>query len=136
VVEVRLDCDGDALLYRVEPAGPACHTGENSCFFTPIASPDGDAPSLGGTLGRLARTIAERHREMPEGSYTAELIGQGTGRVAQKIGEEAAEVIVAALEGKRLAEESADLLYHLLVLLEERGVAVEEVAKVLDERYR
>jgi phosphoribosyl-ATP pyrophosphohydrolase/phosphoribosyl-AMP cyclohydrolase len=73
---------------------------------------------------------------MPEGSYTAELIGRGTGRVAQKVGEEAVEVIVAALKGQRLAEESADLLYHLLVLLEERGVDVEEVARVLDERHR
>jgi phosphoribosyl-ATP pyrophosphohydrolase/phosphoribosyl-AMP cyclohydrolase len=136
VVEVRLDCDGDALLYRVEPAGPACHTGENSCFFNPIASSDRDASSLGRILGRLAKTVAERHREMPEGSYTAELIGQGTGHVAQKLGEEAVEVIVAALEGERLAEESADLLYHLLVLLEERSVSVEEVAKVLDERHR
>ncbi len=136
VVEIRLDCDGDALLYRVEPAGPTCHTGENSCFFTSVAGSDGDAPSLGRTLERLAGTIAERHRKMPEGSYTAELIGRGTGRVAQKVGEEAVEVIVAALKGQRLAEESADLLYHLLVLLEERGVDVEEVARVLDERHR
>ncbi|HZC19616.1 MAG TPA: phosphoribosyl-AMP cyclohydrolase, partial [Rubrobacteraceae bacterium] len=64
VVEVCLDCDGDALLYRVEPAGPACHTGEYSCFFTPVVSSDADAPNLGRTLTRLARTIAERHREM------------------------------------------------------------------------
>jgi phosphoribosyl-ATP pyrophosphohydrolase/phosphoribosyl-AMP cyclohydrolase len=136
VVEVRLDCDGDALLYKVEPAGPACHTGEYSCFFTPVLSSDGDVPNLGRTLTRLAKTIAERHREMPEGSYTAKLIGQGTGRVAQKVGEEAVEVVVAALDGEELAEESADLLYHLLVLLEERGVRPEEVAKVLDERHR
>ena len=136
VVEVRLDCDGDALLYRVVPRGPACHTGENSCFFTPVVSLDGDVPNLGRTLERLAGTIAERHREMPEGSYTAKLLQDGTGRVAQKVGEEAVEVIVAALEGEKLAEESADLLYHLLVLLEERGVRPEEVAKVLDERHR
>ncbi len=136
VVEVRLDCDGDALLYRVAPRGPACHTGERSCFFTPVLSPDGDAPNLGRTLTRLAGTIAERHREMPEGSYTAKLIGRGPGRVAQKVGEEAVEVVVAALRGEKLAEESADLLYHLLVLLEERGVRPEEVAKVLDERHR
>ena len=136
VVEVRLDCDGDALLYRVVPRGPACHTGENSCFFTPVVSLDGDVPNLGRTLERLAGTIAERHREMPESSYTAKLIGQGSGRVAQKVGEEAVEVIVAALKEEKLAEESADLLYHLLVLLEERGVGPEEVAKVLDERHR
>ncbi len=136
VVEVRLDCDGDALLYKVAPRGPACHTGEHSCFFTPVASSDGDAPNLGRTLAKLAGTIAERHREMTEGSYTAKLIGRGTGRVAQKVGEEAVEVVVAALRGEKLAEESADLLYHLFVLLEERGVRPEEVAKVLDERHR
>jgi phosphoribosyl-ATP pyrophosphohydrolase/phosphoribosyl-AMP cyclohydrolase len=87
-------------------------------------------------VDRLAATIARRHREMPEGSYTAELLGGGTGRAAQKVGEEAVEVVVAALEGEKLAEESADLLYHLLVLLEGRGVRVEEVARVLDERHR
>jgi phosphoribosyl-ATP pyrophosphohydrolase/phosphoribosyl-AMP cyclohydrolase len=136
VVEVRLDCDGDALLYRVEPRGPACHTGEESCFFTPVTSSDGDASNLGRTLTRLAGTIAGRHREMPEDSYTAKLLLQGTGRVAQKVGEEAVEVVVAALEGDKLAEETADLLYHLLILLEERGVGTEEVARVLDERHR
>ncbi|MDQ3840989.1 MAG: bifunctional phosphoribosyl-AMP cyclohydrolase/phosphoribosyl-ATP diphosphatase HisIE [Actinomycetota bacterium] len=136
VVEVRLDCDGDALLYKVEPRGPACHTGENSCFFTPLVSADGDAPNLGRTLTRLARTIAERHREMPEGSYTVKLIERGTGYIAQKVGEEAVEVVVAALKEEKLSEESADLLYHLLILLEERGVRPEEVAKVLDERHR
>jgi phosphoribosyl-ATP pyrophosphohydrolase/phosphoribosyl-AMP cyclohydrolase len=136
VVEVRLDCDGDALLYRVEPAGPACHTGERSCFFTSLVGSDGEAPDLGKTVTRLAGTIAGRRREMPEGSYTAKLLDRGTGYTAQKVGEEAVEVVVAALEGERLAEESADLLYHLLVLLEGRGVSVEEVARVLDERHR
>ncbi len=137
VIEVRLDCDGDALLYRVEPAGPACHTGERSCFFTTLqGEPGEDAPDLGRTLGRLAGTIAARHEEMPEGSYTAKLFNRGAPYVAQKVGEEAVEVVVAALENDRLAEESADLLYHLLVLLEERGVGTDEVARVLDERHR
>jgi len=136
VVEVRLDCDGDALLYRVEPAGPACHTGERSCFFTSLQGSDKDAPDLGRTLGRLSETITGRHREMPEGSYTAKLLDRGTGYIAQKVGEEAVEVVVAALENDRLAEETADLLYHLLVLLEERGVGMREVARVLDERHR
>jgi phosphoribosyl-ATP pyrophosphohydrolase/phosphoribosyl-AMP cyclohydrolase len=136
VVEIRLDCDGDALLYRVVPRGPACHTGEYSCFFTPIVEVDGNTSNLGRTLVRLTGTIAGRHREMPEGSYTVKLLRDGTGRVAQKVGEEAVEVVVAALEGEKLAEESADLLYHLLVLLEERGIKPEEVAKVLDERHR
>ena len=136
VVEVRLDCDGDALLYRVKPAGPACHTGERSCFFTSLADSGGEISDLGRTLTRLAGTIAGRRREMPEGSYTAKLLDRGTGYTAQKVGEEAVEVVVAALEGEKLAEESADLLYHLLVLLEGRGVGVEEVARVLDERHR
>ncbi len=137
VLEVRLDCDGDALLYRVEPAGPACHTGERGCFFTKIhGGPDEDAADLGRTLGRLAGVISARRREMPEGSYTAKLLGRGAPYVAQKVGEEAVEVVVAALEDDRLAEESADLLYHLLVLLEERGISTDEVARVLDERHR
>ena len=136
IVEVRLDCDSDALLYRVEPRGPACHTGERSCFFTPVYREGGEVPNLGQTLTRLAGTIAGRHEEMPQGSYTAKLFQRGTGYAAQKVGEEAVEVVVAALEGEKLAEETADLLYHLLVLLEERGVKPEEVARVLDERHR
>ena len=134
VVEVKVDCDGDALLYRVEPHGPACHTGEHSCFFTTLAGGSGEV-GLGATLERLAATIAERHREMPEGSYTAKLLGDGKARVAQKVGEEAVEVVVAALEGEGLAEEAADLVYHLLVLLEERGVGTGEVARVLGDRH-
>jgi phosphoribosyl-AMP cyclohydrolase / phosphoribosyl-ATP pyrophosphohydrolase len=141
VVEVRLDCDGDALLYRVEPRGPACHTGETSCFFTTlagdgvgVATADHDV-SFGTMVERLAGTIAQRHREMPEGSYTAGLIRQGTDRLAQKVGEEAVEVVVAALGNERLAEESADLVYHLLVLLEERGVGIDDVARVLHDRH-
>jgi phosphoribosyl-AMP cyclohydrolase / phosphoribosyl-ATP pyrophosphohydrolase len=138
VVEVRVDCDGDALLYRVLPSGPACHTGEESCFFTTLAGEgveDGE-PDFGAMVERLAERIAQRHREMPEGSYTAKLLEGGTERVAQKVGEEAVEVVVAALKGERLAEEAADLVYHLLVLLEERGVGIGEVAGVLRDRHR
>jgi phosphoribosyl-ATP pyrophosphohydrolase/phosphoribosyl-AMP cyclohydrolase len=141
VVEVRLDCDGDALLYKVEPRGPACHTGERSCFYSTLAGEGvgvavgARQASFGVMVERLAGTIAMRHREMPEGSYTAELIGRGTPRVAQKVGEEAVEVAVAALTGERVAEETADLVYHLLVLLEERGVGIEEVARVLGDRH-
>lgn len=143
VAEVRLDCDADALLYRVEAHGPACHTGERTCFFTTVAG-EGvgvavgeaeDGESFGSTVERLAGTIAERHREMPEGSYTAELIRRGPERVAQKVGEEAVEVVIAALREDRVAEETADLVYHLLVLLEERGVDIGEVARVLNDRH-
>jgi phosphoribosyl-AMP cyclohydrolase / phosphoribosyl-ATP pyrophosphohydrolase len=142
VVEVKLDCDGDALLYMVEPRGPACHTGEKSCFFTTLAGEGVElAPavdreiSFGTMVERLAGTIAQRHREMPEGSYTVALIQGGKERLAQKLGEEAVEVVVAALSGERLGEEAADLVYHLFVLLEERGVGIEEVAKVLHDRH-
>lgn len=144
VVEVRIDCDGDALLYKVEPRGPACHTGQKSCFFKTLAGKgvgvavgefrtEGD---FGAMVRELAGTIAQRHQDMPEGSYTAELIGRGTARVAQKVGEEAVELVVAALKNERIAEEAADLVYHLLVLLEERGVSVEDVGRVLRERHR
>jgi phosphoribosyl-ATP pyrophosphohydrolase/phosphoribosyl-AMP cyclohydrolase len=137
VVEMRLDCDGDALHYRVEPRGPACHTGKRSCFFTALTggTDEEDRESLGTMVERLAGTISERHREMPEESYTAELLGLGTERISQKVGEEAVEVVISALRNERLAEETADLLYHLLVLLEERGVGLEEVAKVLRDRH-
>ncbi len=139
VVEVRLDCDGDALLYSVEPRGPACHTGEETCFFTALPGSGLRADARGGDLGamvdRLAATISSRHHDMPEGSYTARLLGEGTEKVAQKVGEEAVEVVVAALSGERLAEETADLVYHLLVLLEERGVGTDEVAGVLRARH-
>jgi len=142
VVEVKLDCDGDTLLYVVEPRGPACHTGENSCFFTNLAGDGvgvvsaGEQDLLFGTMvERLAGTIAQRHREMPEGSYTVSLIQGGPERLAQKVGEEAVEVVVAALSGERLPEEAADLVYHLLVLLEERGVGTEQMARVLHDRH-
>jgi phosphoribosyl-ATP pyrophosphohydrolase/phosphoribosyl-AMP cyclohydrolase len=140
VVEVRLDCDGDALLYMVEPRGPACHTGEETCFFTSLAGGgvgatlDDEIP-LGTMVERLAGTIAQRHEEMPEGSYTVSLIEGGPERLAQKVGEEAVEVVIAALSGQRLSEEAADLVYHLLVLLEERGIGTEQVAKVLHHRH-
>ena len=144
VVEVRLDCDEDALLYRVEPRGPACHTGERSCFYRTVAGEEvgvavgreeGTSEGLGEMVERLAGTIAQRHRDMPEESYTARLISRGTSRVAQKVGEEGVEVVIAALEGEKLAEESADLIYHLLVLLEERGVGTTEVARILSDRH-
>jgi phosphoribosyl-AMP cyclohydrolase / phosphoribosyl-ATP pyrophosphohydrolase len=140
VVEVRLDCDGDALLYMVEPRGPACHTGEESCFFSSLAgegvrATGDDEVAFGTMVERLAGTIAQRHEDMPEGSYTVSLIEGGPERLAQKVGEEAVEVVIAALSGERLSQETADLVYHLLVLLEERGVGTEQVAKVLHERH-
>ena len=118
VEEIRDDCDGDALLLRVRPAGPTCHTGSRSCF----------APALW-------RTVVERVRDRPEGSYTASLADAGIERCAQKLGEEAVEAAVSAVAGDgRLAEEAADLIYHLYVLLAVAGVDVAEVEDVLASR--
>lgn len=143
VAEVRLDCDSDALLYKVHPRGPACHTGERSCFHQTLAgegvgvSTDSPATETAGEmLDRLAATIAGRRNVSPEESYTAQLLSHGTSRVAQKVGEESVEVVIAAMNDDRLAEESADLLYHLLVLLEERGIGLEAVGEVLRDRHR
>jgi phosphoribosyl-ATP pyrophosphohydrolase/phosphoribosyl-AMP cyclohydrolase len=118
VAEIRDDCDGDALLVRVHPDGPACHTGSQSCF----------APELW-------RTVVERVRERPEGSYVASLADAGIERCAQKLGEEAVEAAVSAVAGDgRLAEEAADLMYHLYVLLAVAGVDVADVEDVLARR--
>jgi phosphoribosyl-ATP pyrophosphohydrolase/phosphoribosyl-AMP cyclohydrolase len=134
---VAADCDLDCLLVRAEPAGPVCHTGERSCFFEPLSGV-APGPELGDALGRLARTVRERHETRPEGSYTAELFQQGVARIAQKVGEEATEVVIAAAreDGTEVAEESADLLYHLLVLWRALGVAPEEVARALEKRMK
>ena len=121
VDELRDDCDGDALLLRVTPAGPACHTGSVSCF----------APALW-------RTIAQRALERPAGSYTTELLDAGIGACARKVGEEAVELSVAALDepDERVVEEAADLVYHLYVLLAARGLDIAAVEDELARRAR
>jgi len=128
VVEARADCDRDTLLLVVEPKGPACHTGARSCFGD-------DSPTAAGMLEALARVIAERAQASPESSYTARLLAKGPDQVLKKIGEEATEVVLAARvqSDERLAEESADLLYHLLVALQQRGLPL---ARVMDELRR
>ena len=128
VQDVRVDCDGDAVLYVVRQHGPACHTGAPTCFGEPT----------GGLLARLARTLAERARTRPTGSYTAQLLDAGVAEVARKVGEEAVETVVAATaeDDARLASEAADLLYHLLVLLEARQVPFHRVLAELDARAR
>jgi phosphoribosyl-ATP pyrophosphohydrolase/phosphoribosyl-AMP cyclohydrolase len=146
VTEVRLDCDGDAVLYRVEQTGPACHTGTRTCFSTVVGgeagkrvSPTGGTEDPGGhVLSRLARTIAQRAAERPNGSYTVDLLAGGVGKISQKVGEEAVEVVVAANseDDERLASEAADLLYHLLVLLQGRGVPLDVVLKELERREK
>jgi phosphoribosyl-ATP pyrophosphohydrolase/phosphoribosyl-AMP cyclohydrolase len=128
---LRLDCDGDALLALVEPAGPACHTGERTCFHRGELL--GAAPYE--TLPALERTLAQRAAERPAGSYTVELL-EDPDRIGEKVMEEAEEVARAAREesDERVDEESADVLYHLLVLLRSRGRSLADAERVLDGR--
>jgi phosphoribosyl-ATP pyrophosphohydrolase/phosphoribosyl-AMP cyclohydrolase len=128
VEDVRVDCDGDAVLYVVRQHGPACHTGAPTCFGEPT----------GAILTRLARTIADRGHTRPTGSYTARLLDEGVARIARKLGEEAVETVVAATseDGARLTSEAADLLYHLLVLLEAKHLPLDRVFEELAQRAR
>jgi phosphoribosyl-ATP pyrophosphohydrolase/phosphoribosyl-AMP cyclohydrolase len=133
VKSIRYDCDADALLALVEPAGPACHTGERSCFHRGELEPG--APYE--TLPILERTLAERARTRPEGSYTARLLADPE-LVRAKVQEEAEEVTRASREesDERVAEEAADVIYHLAVLLRERGLTLADAERVLDGRRR
>lgn len=128
VCEVRADCDQDAILVLAEPQGPTCHTGIRSCF--------GEEDLGVGLLSELEAVIRSRKQEMPEGSYTTSLYKEGLPKILEKVEEESDEVIQAAQkEGpERLAEESGDLLYHLMVLLAEQKISLEEVFKVLRKR--
>jgi len=136
IIEVRFDCDEDALLYRVEQTGAACHTGEYSCFYRNLTEPA--PPGIGEMMGVLEQVVESRLRELPEGSYVAKMHERGLGYVSQKVVEEAGESIVAALEHKpdELVGEAADLLFHLTVLLHESGVGLQEVAAKLSERHQ
>ncbi len=128
VDEARADCDGDTLLLVVDPEGPACHTGSRTCFGE-------TSPTAAGMLEELARVVAERAEAPPEESYTARLLAKGPDQVLKKIGEEATEVVLAGRvqSDERLAEETADLLYHLLVALHQRALPL---ARVMDELRR
>jgi len=131
---VRLDCDQDAILVRVDPAGPACHTGARSCFLAGEPLRDGP-PSPGETLAALERVLQSRKETAPEGSYSAKLLADETLR-HKKISEEAGELVIASLRGNRqeIAHEAADLLYHALVLLRAHDMGLKEVAEVLRTR--
>ena len=168
VKEIYFDCDADALLVRVQPAGPACHTGEQSCFYrrlpgdiplspgnvetalspapSPLPTESENSHSAGGyqisedyfSLEQLYRVILDRRQNPPPSSYTTSLFEAGLPKIAQKVGEEAAEVLVAALaqDDQRLVEEVADLAYHLLVLLAARGIAPADVSTELARRHK
>ena len=133
-----VDCDGDTILFQVDPTGPSCHTGKPTCFSVPITSePTFQRQDRGsGVLEELFAIIRDRQRTMPEGSYTASLFSQGTGRIAQKVIEEAGEAALAATQGQQeqLSAEAADLLYHLLTLLAASDVMPEAVWKELRAR--
>jgi len=130
---IRYDCDADTLLALVEPAGPACHTGERTCFHRGELEPA--APHE--ALGALERVLAQRARDRPAGSYTVELLSDPP-RIGEKVREEAAEVARAAAgeSDERVAEEAADVLYHLAVLLRSRGLDLADAERVLDGRRR
>lgn len=134
LVDVAIDCDRDTLLITARPRGPACHTGTRTCF--------GDEPRSAATkiafLATLEAVIAQRASEKPDSSYTAKLLGKGMAKVAQKVGEEGVETALAgaAESDQKLVEESADLLFHLLVLLKARGIALEQVVDQLESRHR
>ncbi|WP_226643349.1 bifunctional phosphoribosyl-AMP cyclohydrolase/phosphoribosyl-ATP diphosphatase HisIE [Mesobacillus subterraneus] len=157
IVEMKYDCDGDSLVVLVDPAGPACHTGAVSCFSENLLerSVERDsAESSGSTVKRsddqfaslsdfdvmleLEKTIAKREQEMPEGAYTTYLFEKGVDKILKKVGEEASEVIIAAKnrDPEELKWEAADLLYHLMVLLQEQKLPLKEVLAVLNKRKK
>lgn len=148
VRQVRFDCDADALVVLVDPAGPACHTGERSCFYRELGGSAGagvDEPAAAGepepaayeALGALEGTLERRDAERPQGSYTAELLDDPP-RIGAKVQEEAGEVVRAAASeaDERVSEEAADLLYHLMVLLRSRGIPLSAALEALNGRRR
>jgi phosphoribosyl-ATP pyrophosphohydrolase/phosphoribosyl-AMP cyclohydrolase len=133
--QLRVDCDSDAVVALVEPSGPACHTGERSCFYRELESGSQPAPVAHEALAALQRTLRDRAAGRPEGSYTVELLDDPR-LIGEKVEEEAEEVVRAAREesDERVAEEAADLLYHLSVLLASREVSQAAVMEVLNGR--
>lgn len=129
VVEMLPDCDADTLLLKARPAGPTCHRGTVSCF---------DTPDDEGFIRRLADIVRRRHEEMPEGSYTTRLFIKGVKKIAQKVGEEAVESVVEAVDGNRdrFVYEASDLVYHLLVLMEQMGCSLADMERELALRHR
>ena len=129
VVSQHVDCDTDTLLIRAIPHGPTCHGGTTACF---------DTPEHEGFLRHLFSVVQQRHREMPEGSYTTRLFIKGVKAIAQKVGEEAVESVVEAVDGnrRRFTYEASDLLYHLFVLCEQMGVSLEDLEQELERRHR
>ena len=130
VVDIKADCDNDTLLIKVNPVGPVCHTGADTCW-----NEKNDNPIM--FLTELQRFIEKRHEEMPEGSYTTSLFKDGLSRMTQKVGEEAVELIIESMKGdnERMIYEASDMFYHLIVLLTSKGLSIEDIAKELIERH-
>ncbi|WP_128896121.1 bifunctional phosphoribosyl-AMP cyclohydrolase/phosphoribosyl-ATP diphosphatase HisIE [Longirhabdus pacifica] len=145
VTSIHYDCDGDALLVRVKPKGPACHTGETTCFYTPmlqdatstVTEKETNTNTVLNILHDLEQTIKQREVERPEGAYTTYLFEQGLDKILKKVGEEAAEVIIAAKnrDKEELTYETSDLLFHLLVLLREQELPFYDVLEELHSRH-
>ena len=127
----EMDCDADTLLIQARPQGPSCHTGSVTCF-------NDQTPNNIGFLDQLAILIAERHKTMPEGSYTTSLFAEGKARIAQKVGEEGVELALARMkdDNTELANEAADLLFHMMVLLEDAGLSLTDAISVLQNRHK
>jgi phosphoribosyl-ATP pyrophosphohydrolase/phosphoribosyl-AMP cyclohydrolase len=131
VVSIKDDCDHDTLLIKVNPAGPVCHKGTDTCF-------EEENKEDIMFFKYLQHFIEKRHKEMPEGSYTTSLFNSGVNRMAQKVGEEAIESVIEACNGtdERLVYESADMLYHLIVLLTSKGLSIEDLSRELQKRHK
>jgi len=143
VVDILVDCDNDSLTILVKPKGPACHTGEQSCFHNALQGAGSmreqiaeEKPDLGAVLNDLYALIESRKRDRPEGSYTVYLFEQGLDKILKKVGEESSEIIIAAKNQDQevLAREVSDLLYHLIVLMVERGLTLNEISHELVSR--
>ena len=129
VKDMYADCDMDTLLVKAEPIGPTCHRGTTSCF---------DTPESEGFIRHLQSVVQQRHRDMPEGSYTTKLFIKGVKKIAQKVGEEAVESVVEAVDGNRdrFIYEASDMIYHLLVLMEQMGCSIEDMERELALRHK
>ncbi len=138
VEQILYDCDEDTLLIKVKPAGPACHTGNYSCFYRDLQGEEIDTsiPFQINILQELYQIILSRQQEMPEGSYTSYLFQEGIDKILKKVGEESAEVIIAAKnqEKSEVVYETADLIYHLLVMMVEQGIKLSDIYKELRSR--
>ncbi|WP_394580722.1 bifunctional phosphoribosyl-AMP cyclohydrolase/phosphoribosyl-ATP diphosphatase HisIE [Cytobacillus firmus] len=137
IVEMKLDCDQDAIVVLAEPAGPACHKGTVSCFEEKVYGEESGCLSDYEILNTLEKVIEEREKTRPEGAYTTYLFEKGVDKILKKVGEESAEVIIAAKNRDKdeLKWEAADLIYHLMVLLREQELPFSEVLKVLNKRH-